>query len=463
MEISGNHVETLFLNNHTLQYCFDKIKEALTNFSPDIIGYQILTVNRASSYRLIEYIHEQHPKIQQVIGGIHATIMYKQLLEKYPYLIAVIGEGEITFPELIRKLTNEPLELEQIDGIAYNRNGVVHATNPRRLIENLDELPIPKHELFFNPKRIYGNIMTSRGCPFNCSFCCLDKLSQRRVRKRSVANIIKEIEWLIKKYPNMKAIWIHDDTFFIDNKHTIELCDEIIKRKLNISFVCSGRVKPISQELVTKLEKANFKKILLGLESGDEGILKRCHKNITQVDVEHAFRLFSKTNIFILAFLIVGLPGETIETIKETAKFVKKLQKIKYVPYNDAAVLSVYPGTEVYEIAKAGGMIDDDFWLTDKPTPLFTLENSQDKLFEFKEILLNNVSTEKIFTLAGFKAQFTMLPYILKYIYKNPFSLKSMAVRIFKKILPKKIYDLLKNCINKNYEKYKYFRNTLRT
>jgi anaerobic magnesium-protoporphyrin IX monomethyl ester cyclase len=456
LEAAGHEVKTLFHNNHTYDDSFREFKRSIDEFAPDLIGYQMLTVNRASTFRFLEYVHQNHQNIKQITGGIHATILYEQILRKYPFLYIVLGEGEITFPELIESLAKNDRAIDAVDGIAFSRDGSMVVTRPRKLIEDLDVLPFPKHELFFNAKRTYGNILTSRGCPFNCSFCCLDHLSQRRVRKRSVANVMEEIEWMMGKFPNMKAVWIHDDTFFIDNQRAIEFCDEIIKRGLKINFVCSGRIKPISEELVMKLEKANFKKVLLGLESGDEGILKKCHKNITQADVEHAFRLFAKTDIFILAFLIVGLPGETDETIKVTADFVKKLQRIKYVPYSDSAILSVYPGTEVYEIAKTGKMINDDFWLTDAPTPLFTLENSQERLIAMKERLLDNIAMERFFTLSGFKAQFFMAPYILKYILKHPEAVKGASIRFMKKIMPKKIYSFIKKIYwtIKKYEKH---------
>lgn len=438
-----NQVMTLFLNNRNFQTCFNETIKAIDNFQPDIIGFQIITTNRNSTYSLIKFIHKNYPEIRQLIGGIHATLMYEQLLKKFPFLIAVIGEGEITFDELAKELASSGSNLKKIDGIAYVLNGSVVKTNQRKLIENLDELPFPKHELFFDEDRTAGCLVTARGCPFNCSFCCLDVLSQRRVRMRSVKNIIEEVELMINKFPRMKGIWIHDDTFFIDNRRVIEFCDEIIKRKIKISFTCSGRMKPLSQEMVYKLEQANFKKVLLGLESGDESILKKCHKMITQVDAINAFKMFAKSKISLTAFLIVGLPGETFETIKETAKFVQKLQKIKYIYYEDCAILTIYPGTEICDLAKKAQVINDDFWLTDQPTPLFTLENNQEQLFRFKEILLNSIALPRLFTPAGFVAQFTMLPYIIKYIFSNKNNFKRISFLILKRILPKKSFNLL--------------------
>lgn len=445
LETRDYEIEVLFLNNHTEESCFKKVAEKIKEFLPDIVGFQIFTANRISSYFLIEYVHKKYPEIKILFGGIHATLMHEQLITKFPYAIAVLGEGEETFSALIRELEKNKPDINGIEGIVFYTHGKIIKTKEKKLIENLDDLPFPKHEIFFeDKKRKSGCIITSRGCPFNCSFCCLDSISRRRVRLRSAKNVVDEIEMMVKKFPQMERIWIQDDNFFIDNQRVIEICDEIIKRKIKTSFVCSARIKPVSEEMVIRLERANFKKILLGLESGDEGILKKCHKGITQKDAVHAFELFARSKMVVGTFLIVGLPGETMKTVMETARFVQKLQKIKYFYLSEVSILIIYPGTEVYQIAKTGGLIDDDYWLSDKPTPLFTLEHSQEELFRFKDILLNYVSLDSFLTPAGLVAQFKMIPDVLKYIAGNKKIIKSMVSRSMKIMLPEKIFNTAK-------------------
>lgn len=445
LEKNGNEVQTLFLNNHSDEYCYTKIQETLENFSPDVVAFQMLTQNRISTYRMIESIHKKDNHIHQVIGGIHATLMYEQIIEKYPYVIAVLGEGEATFPRLIEELSKKTPDFLSIDGIAFNREGKIITTRQRQLIKNLDEIPFPKHEIFFTKNRKAGSIMTTRGCPFNCSFCCLHSTSRRQVRMRSINNIIEEVEWMIQKFPQMTDIWIHDDTFFIDNQRVIDFCDTIIKRQIKINFICNGRFKPVSQEMVYKLEQANFTKVIFGLESGDNTILNKCHKGINQKDVINTYRLFAKTKINVYSHLIIGLPGETIETITETANFIKKLQKIKYVPNYHAALVTIFPGTEIYEIAKTAKFIDDSYWLTDKLTPIFAVENSHEQLIAFQEILLNNISQiTALSTWSGFKAQFNLLPEHLKYLLTNKSGLKNFFFRLIKFITPLKFYIYLR-------------------
>jgi FkbM family methyltransferase len=446
LEAQGHTVETLFLNNCTFDACSDRFHETLAAFEPDLIGFQLLTSNRVSTFRLIEDVHVNRPRIKIAIGGMHATLMYDLILKKYPYLYAVIGEGEYTFAELISDLFSENPDASNVAGLAFNRDGEIILTERRPLIEDLDALPFAKHEIFFRGKRTCGDILTARGCPFSCSFCCLDKITMRRNRKRSIANVIAEIEYMIGRFPQMTDIWIHDDTFFVDTRRVIEFCDEVIKRGIRLNFICSGRFKPLTEEMVLKLEQANFKRVLFGMESGSEEILKKCHKGINQADMTAAFKMFAKTNITVFCHLIVGLPGETEKTILETADFIKRMQKIEYINYTQAPyLLSVYPGTEVYEIAKQGGMINDNFWMTDSPVPIYTLENSAEKLLEFQELLMDNINPVRAFsTWRGFKAQFFLIPRHLKYILSDRNHLKVFLFYLLRLILPERAFNLIR-------------------
>lgn len=422
LEQRGNEVETLWLNNYDFDTCFSLIFSKIDQFIPDIIGFQILTTNRTSSFKIIEYVHQHYPEIIQIIGGIHATIMYDQILRKYPYLIAVLGEGELTFGQLADELFSENKRLEEVKGIAFVKNNSVLKTDDRDLIDNLDILPFPKHELFFNNLRENACIITSRGCPNKCSFCCLCAVSNRKVRYRSIENVIEEIEYLKNKFPKLKQIWIHDDSFFLNNDRVIKFCDEVISRKILVEFVCSGRFKPISEKMVKKLEQANFVQVLLGLESGDENILKACHKNITTEDALKAVKLFAETKIEIYAFIIIGLPGENKQSIITTSQLIQKMQKIKYMYYKNVALLTIYPGTEIYEIAKRSGKIDDDYWLTDKITPLYNVEHSEKELFEYKDIMLDYISYDRLLSINGFSKQFWLMPHALRFIFVKYFT-----------------------------------------
>jgi radical SAM superfamily enzyme YgiQ (UPF0313 family) len=411
IESKGHNITTLFLNDYNPEECLNIAIRNIDNINPDIIGLNILTGNRVCSFRLIEHINNKYPYIKIIVGGIHVTVMYEQILKKYPFLMTVLGEGEITFSELIDNIK----ALEDIDGIAFVNNGNIVKTKERTLIENLDELPFPKHEIFFNEVRRCGCILTTRGCPFSCTFCCLCSISQRKVRYRSINSVVNEIEYMINKFPEMSSVWIHDDSFFLNNSRVIEFCNEIIKREIKIEFICSGRMKPLSQQMVNVMEKAGFTHILFGLESGAKEILKTSKKGITKEDAINAINLFVNSSIRVTLFLIIGLPGETIETVKETIELFQTLQRIKYIWVGDDLVfLFIYPGTEVYELAKSKDFINDGYWLTDKCIPVYTAEHSKETLLEYKEIMLNNLSLSRILTPSGFSAQKKMIPLIFK-------------------------------------------------
>ena len=440
IESKGHDVKTLFLNDYEPQECIDISSRSIEDFVPDVVGLQILTGNRVCSFRLIELINNKYPNIKIVVGGIHVTVMYEQILNKYPFLITVLGEGEITFSELIdgRKT------LENIDGIAFNDNGRIIKTKERALIENLDDLPFPKHEIFFTESRRCACILTTRGCPFSCTFCCLCAVTHRKVRNRSVKNVVDEIEYLKKKYREMSSVWIYDDSFFLNNDRVIEFCNEIVKRGIRMEFICTGRMKPLNKQMIIALEKAGFTHILFGLESGAKEILRTSKKAISKEDAINAIELFSKTSIRLTTFLVVGLPGESIETVKETIEFVQTLQRIKYIWFADIVnVLFIYPGAEVYEIAKAKGFIDDGYWLTDNNVPYYTAEHSMETLLEFADMMSNHLSISRIFTSSGFAAQKKML-YL---IFKDAYFRRKFINQFFNVVMPRHVINKVKESI----------------
>jgi radical SAM superfamily enzyme YgiQ (UPF0313 family) len=410
----------LYLNNITYEQCYREIKDNFKNFQPDIFGLSIMTHSRVTAYRMIEYVHENYPDTKIVVGGMHPSVMWKQMVEKYPYIVAVRGEGEITFNELVDMYAGtKDMELEEITGIAFHDGEKVVATTGRPLIANIDDLPFPKHELFVKDGKTIGNLLTSRGCPYKCNFCVLDHTSLRKVRFRSGHNIADEVEQLITQFPSITTLWIHDDAFMINKARTIEFCDAIIERGIKTQFIASARFRPISPEVVSKMERAGFIHVLFGLESGADSVISGMRKGITKEHVRYGSSLFAQSKMKATAFLIAGLPGETDETIQETIDYVQEIQNINYLYYDDIGVAMIYPGTEMYTMAKATGKIDDDYWLTDKDVPYYTIDNggvhTYEKLSEMKETIRQSVSLHHITSPEGFLKQRKVIPSLLKY------------------------------------------------
>ena len=423
----------LYLNNVNYDTCYEVLEKNLKEFRPDIFGVSIMTHSRVSAFRMIEYVHKHYPDTRIVVGGVHVTVMWEQFAKKYPFVTVVRGEGELTFHKLIDAFEADT-PLGDIVGLAYHDGEKVVTTGSAPLIPDLDMLPFPKHELFVKQGKTMANLLTSRGCPYRCNFCVLDWMSERKVRFRSGENIADEVEMLLKQFPSIQTIWIHDDAFMINKDRTIEFCDAIIDRGIKTQFVASARFRPISLEVVHKMEQAGFVHVLFGLESGAQEVIKGMRKGISKEHVRYGIDLFGQTGMKATAFLIAGLPGETDETIGETIDFVQEIQNINYLFYDDIGVSMIYPGTEMYTMAKGTGKLNDDYWLTDGDVPYYTKENggvhTYEKLLEMKERIRQSVSLAHLATPDGFLQQRKLIPEILK--YSQRFNLQGINNLLYK-------------------------------
>lgn len=364
------------------EHCLKEIDIKIKEFKPDTIGITVMSMTRVSTYKAIKLIKKINPNIKIILGGIHASAMYKQLLENFPIEAIIIGEADKNIIELIEAMINNR-SLKNIKGLAYKKNNKVIVTEKIPLDKNIDDLPYPNYDVYLNPKIKRVQMISSRGCPNKCSFCCLHITSRQIWRPRNHIKVVNEIEYVKKKFPWIEEIQFMDDTMTLDNERMINICKEIIKRGIKLRFYCAGRVKPVSKEMFYWMEKAGFKEIAFGIESGSGRILKTLHKNITKEDCIKAFNLLKEfKELKPVRFLIVGFPGETEETINETLEFSKKLQRIRKMDFFYVSPLWIYPETEIYKIAVERGFINDDFWLTNKPCPLFTLDHSEQWLMK---------------------------------------------------------------------------------
>lgn len=410
LEAAGHSVKLLFLNNVGYEESEREFFRAVEEFRPQVAGFQVFSMNRVSTFAAMEKLRARHPGVKVVLGGVHASIMHAQILDKFRYPTVVIGEGEAALNELLEAFEGRR-ELAGVPGLAY-WDGAVKTTPQRPLLGDLDTLPPPRHELFFDaePARTVAHVIASRGCPFDCSFCCLKAISRRRYRKRSVALVAAEIKALKLKYPRLREVQFHDDTLLLDNDRVIEFCKLMVRENLGLSFVCSARVKPVSAEMFGWMKRAGFTKIMFGLETGSEKLLKSIHKGITGEDVLNLFRVIKPYDFNITTFLMCGFPGETEETVRETIALVQATQRISYNLVAGVGKLWVYPGTEVYEAMKNAGRITDAFWLTDAPVPHFTVEHDYAGLVRLEELLLDSLSFRRILTWRGFTRHFLKLP-----------------------------------------------------
>ena len=339
----------------------------------DCVCISCMTTNRIACFDLVKLSKKINPSMKVIMGSCHATIAWNQILQNFPVDFIVLGEGERTIVELL----NHPERKENIRGIAYLENGKIIKTEPRPPIKNLDELPFPKHTYFRDriekTKRAF--MITSRGCPFNCTFCSSSAYWGKWRRQRTVENVIEEIKQLKKDFPMIEKIYFNDDEFLINKEWLFSFCKEI--KKFNIRWECPGRVSSVSEELIKAMKEAGCERIGFGVESGSLKILQSIKKEITPEQTIKAYEICKKYDVKAGMFLMVGLPGETKETINETIKLLKQTRNAEFrIP----SIFQLFPGNQIYQEAVEKGFIDDNYWLTSKPAPFYTYEHPKKQL-----------------------------------------------------------------------------------
>jgi len=359
----------------------EKIKKIIQKEKPEIIMASLMTTNRFSSFELAKLVKKINPKIRVIFGGVHSSMMFSQILLNFPVDFVVIGEGERTIVELIKAIEKKvPLnKFKDIKGIAFKEGNKIIKTECRKWIQDLDSLPFPKHEYFIESmkRQKAAYLIASRGCPINCLFCLTSKYWGYMRRTRSVDNFIEEIKYVKKKFPFVTMLYFNDDEFIMRKDWILDFCNKFIKEKINIGWECNGRVTSIDEEVIKAIKKAGCAQLNIGIESGSPKIIELIGKKITNEQAIEAYRLCEKYGVNAKIYLMVGLPGEDKNTIKETIQLIKK---IKYGNLSVPAIFQLYPGTPIYEDVKRKGLINDDFWLTDKPAPLYSFEHSKWKL-----------------------------------------------------------------------------------
>ncbi len=440
----GHEVKMISLTRQSVESSSEEFFSTYESLNPDIVGLSIFSPNRIATFKVIEKLRSlpepQRPHI--IIGGIHTTVMYEQIIKKYPEVVAVIGEGERTIVELVKALELN-LKLDAIKGIAYYKDGVIVLTERRELIEDLDSLPFPDHEVFFKmePSRTIGSILTSRGCPSRCSFCSLKVLSNRRVRKRSVENVVEEIKYLKQKFPRIETILFLDDTLLLDNKRVIELCKLLKEADLGLRFGCEARVMPISREMFVWMKKAGFFGIMFGLETGSEKMLESIHKGINREDVLALMRIIEPFKFKIGFFIICGFPEEDNHTIRESVEFIQSIQTKQYVEILWVSKLYVFPGTEIYESMKSAGRITDEYWMTEETIPYYTVDHSLEQLKKYEDYMMDRISLSNSLMARGFCKHFLKMPIqIIKHFLRNKDSLFIAVDASLKRYIPHYYY-----------------------
>ncbi len=381
LQAAGHQVWIFDYFNRPWKEAKKMVSENIIKYDPDIVGVSCLSGNRLSSMEALKIAKEINPDVITIAGGVHATTLYEQLLLNYPLDVVVRGEAEETIVDLANAFKHG-ISFSQVKGIAFREGQNVSLPGPREPIIDLDVIPFPSHEPFrpYIEQSKKVSIITSRGCPHKCSFCSSSSYWGTSYRARSSKNVVDEIEKLINDFSSVNEVIFWDDLFTLDPQRVIDICKDILARKLNFQWVCQGHVRSLNEEMLIWMKRAGCYSVSLGVESGSPHVLEKIGKKITIEQIERAFDLLDSRGIRGTAFLMVGNPGETERTIDETIGLIKRA-KIKEI--SSVTICQIYPNTSLYELAKNKGFITDDYWLWRNPVPYCTLEHPLRRLKKF--------------------------------------------------------------------------------
>lgn len=334
-----------------------EVIDELKGYVPDVVGISCTTPTFSDAITLGEALRQALPKAVTLLGGAHVTAIPQEALLEEVFDIGVTGEGEMTLLELIHSLEDkgslDKVDLERINGLAFRRDGKVVVTPPRERIKDLDSLPHPARHLLpalsdYRPTPAsyrelpLAVMMTSRGCPFHCTFCDRGVFGNF-TRGHSPERVLDEIEELIHRY-GAREIRFFDDTFTFRRERVEQVCNMIIERRLRFPWTCLTRVTAVNKDLLRLMKEAGCWQVLYGLESGDPRMLKLLNKDTTVEQNEQAVRWALEVGLGVRGDFIIGTPGETMESLENTLAFTKRVG-LDYAHFNKFVP---YPGTELF-------------------------------------------------------------------------------------------------------------------
>ena len=341
------------LNWHNINTSPQDIRSELTEKNADVIGFSILHANRWGGIDIARIAKQVNPEVKIVFGGIGATFLWSHFLVHFPQVdFVVIGEGEYSFLNLIRCLdAGENQKIERIDGLAYRKNGKVIRNQNAESICDLDQLPIPSQ--YFR----YQHVSLTRGCAAKCDFCGSPQFWGRQVRFHSADYFVEQLSLLARQ--GIRFFYVSDDTFTINAKRVIDICQKMIEAKLDVQWAAISRVDMINADILYWMRKAGCIQISYGVESGSERIRKLLGKHIHQQQICRAFELTQQHGIMARAYFIYGCPQESWQTIEQTIELMNAIKPLSVIFY----ILALFPGTALYDDYKKRENVSDDIWL----------------------------------------------------------------------------------------------------
>jgi len=335
-------------------FSWRRVEEVVQALAADVYGMSCWTANRRGVDLLARCIRHFHPQAHVVVGGPHATPLAREVLQHYTAVDTVAtGESEDTFLELLDRL-GRGAPVTGIAGTWYRDGAEIKQGPERPSIAELDRLASP-HEYFAT-----HIVMTSRGCPWQCTFCGAETTWGRGFRGRSVPRVLDDLESALGQLP-VKMLQIKDDTFTANKRRALEICNGIRERGLNFSWSCDTRVDVLTDELLRAMRLAGCRRLSLGVESGSASVLSKINKKITVEQILRSTALAKSYGIQVRYYMMLGNRGETLETFHETLQFLERARPHQYI----FSCLSIYPGTLDFHDAENAGGLDRSVYFTE--------------------------------------------------------------------------------------------------
>ena len=338
-----------------------EIKSTLAEYKPSVVGISAKSQNFSSARIVAKLTKEINKQTVVIIGGPHPSMLGTNLLN-YPEIdICVKGEGESTIVELLDAIEDEK-EFDSIQGVIYRKNERIIENAPREFMKDLNSLCFPHesapkvlkdYEQY--PLTAFKNIFAIRGCPYNCLFCGTRKIWGRKPRFRSPMNVAREIKGLQKM--GLKVVHFDDDTFGVNKKYINDLCDTLIMHCPEIKYSCDLPVRLIDEQTIALMKASGCYSIQIGIESGNNEILREMRKNITIEEAISACKIIKKHDIELELFFMIGFPQETEDTLNHTIVAMKKIKANRLI----YSIFTPYPNTEAFEFCKERGLIENDY------------------------------------------------------------------------------------------------------
>jgi len=346
----------------TQKLTMPELQTQIEQTSPDVVGITTTTFTLIDVLNIADIVKKVKKNIHVILGGPHLGIYPQETLTHNSVDSVIIGEGEVSFSELVKHLA-EGKSLVGLKGVYFKKDEKIITNQFREYIQDLDSLPFPaRHLLPLNKyysihgqKEQMTTMFTSRGCSYNCLFCY--HAFGRKFRFRSPKNVVDEIEEIINL--GIKEIFFFDDLFTTKKDVVMGICEEIMKRKLKVIWEIRARINTIDAQILEKLKKAGCKRISYGVEAGTNRILKILRKGITIEQVVDVFKLTKAFGFITYADFMIGSPGETKEEILETIHFAQKI-KPDFVQFS---ITTPYPNTDLYQLGLEKKIFAQDYWL----------------------------------------------------------------------------------------------------